>query len=56
MEIPVNVVNFLNSEVDPLLTEVMTKQEKVKMASQKGEDLVTFLKEALEDKIKQLKS
>lgn len=56
MEIPVTVVDFLNSEVDSFLTEGMTKKEKVKMASQKGDKLVTFLKEALEDKINQLKS
>lgn len=55
MEIPASVINFLNSEVDPFITESMTKQEKVKIAEQKGDDLVTFLKEALEEKVGQLK-
>lgn len=55
MEIPASVISFLNSEVDPFITENMTKQEKVKIAEQKGDDLVTFLKEALEEKVGQLK-
>jgi hypothetical protein len=56
MEIPASVTSLLNSEVDPFLTEGMSDKEKVKITSQKGEDLVTFLKEALEAKIKQLKN
>ena len=56
MEIPASVTNFLNSEIDPFLTEGMSDKEKIKVVEEKGDALVTFLKVALEEKIKQLKS
>lgn len=56
MEIPTSVTTFLNSEIDPFLTEGMSDKQKIKVAEEKGDALVTFLKVALEEKTKQLKS
>jgi len=55
-DIPQWATDLINSQVDPLLVPELSKEQKIKLARQKTDDVVRDVKEAAEAKVRALKN